>query len=198
MANHDVMYDILFGHKPNTSNPPEFKVFNRVSDDLGDSMESHSMAFIRQVVNASERSGVGEYTQYVFSVINGNRDTWPVMPNELASALLIGKWTMGQSGTLPNYRDGFTVPPEQMMNDVNRSVLNVAKWCANGMRRDIIIDYIKILKSHVKEYARVNNTVVTTMSLIDFKTDFEATLSGKPMAVHNGMNINRLVKFMAV
>ena len=198
MANHDVMYDILFGHKPNTSNPVEFKVFNRVSDDLNDSMESHSFAFIRQVANASERSGVGEYKQYVFSVINGNRDAWPVMPKDLSVALLIGKWVMGQSGTLPNYKDGFRVPPEQMTNDVNRSILNVAKWCANEMRRDIIVDYIKILKSHAKAYAKANNAVITTMLLVDFKTDFEATLSSKPMAIRNGMSMNRLVNFMAV
>ena len=198
MANHDVMYDILFGHKPNTSNPVEFKVFNRVSDDLNDSMESHSFAFIRQVANASERSGVGEYKQYVFSVINGNRDAWPVMTKDLSVALLIGKWVMGQSGTLPNYKDGFRVPPEQMTNDVNRSILNVAKWCANEMRRDIIVDYIKILKSHAKEYAKANNAVITTMLLVDFKTDFEATLSSKPMAIRNGMSMNRLVNFMAV
>ena len=199
MATHnEIMYEILFGHKPGVPEPGEFKVFRRVSAELNLSLKKHGHSLVRQIVIESNKNGLSGYYQYVFFTIASGRKMWPVMSNENTIAMSIGGWLMMQSSTMPNYTDGLEQPPTGLEENVDTVVSDVAKWCSAILRRNLAKEYIGVIKDHVGSFYDVVGVDGQKPTIMGLKVAFEDAITRHRLAIPGSLVAHKVVRFINI
>jgi hypothetical protein len=191
-------YEDLFGHKPNTPEPREFKVFRKVTKAMMASVEAQGPAVVRQLVILANKNKLSEYLEYVFFAFNENRRDWPYLPTHLYKALSVGRWIMRISGSIPNYSSKLDKPPEELEVEVDKTLVEMSRWCYGDLRHDLVQDYVVALKNNTPAYLRVKGEVPGDFSIVHFKVDFEQRLSASPSAFEDGEHIIRLIRFISI
>lgn len=199
MSDHGLMYEILYGHKPDEPEPAEFKVFRKVAVQLLD-LKPLGYSIVRQVSTIGVKNDLGDYLPYLFFAFHaagGNRN-WPQMSGSNAMALKMGRWVLGASATVPNYTREIVTPPSELERNVDQALVDLAKWCMVDMRNALTVHYIKTLKAHQAAYAKVSDEPDAGSAVIYIKTAFEERVSSNPTAFPSGDNIYRMIRFMAI
>lgn len=187
-------YEIMFGHKPGEPVPGEIRIFNRVSLSLTQAAKSYGPSVVRQVVSVAARRGLQDHLGYVFFALMENRRGWPPMPPYMHKALMFGRWLIILSASVPDYSKGMAIPPDLWEDEVDKALLDVAKWCYTDLRKDLGTDYIRVLKASFGGYERTRPEA----SLAHFKGAFEEQVYDTPLSVTDGPDANRIVRFIAI
>ena len=194
-------YEILYGHKPDEPEPEEFRLFNRLAKDIMDLVPRQGSAVVAQVAVQGMRHDLdygSGYLQYVFFAFNENRRSWPNLPPRLYTALMMGRWVMTLSTKMPNYSDGLKVPPDNQESAVDKTLVELAKWCDGPMRLEMATAYLTALKPYAGAYARMNPDIPAGRAITYLKTAFEERVRETPMAITDGEKIDRLIRFFDV
>lgn len=196
--NPEAMYDILYGHKSKSDEPPGFKTFKTIASDMLSTADDAGSSVVRQTAVFSNKHLPSMYMQYTFFAINENRRTWPSMSPQLTAALMIGRWIMARSAKLPNYANGLVIPSAELEKDVDRALAELAKWCANDMKKSLAIGYARALRAQTPTYARLNPNIPGNMAIVYLKSAFENHVLKYPLTVGNGDSVGRLINFIAM
>jgi hypothetical protein len=192
------VYENLYGHAPDKPVPAEFRIFNKVADGMLASADQHGSSVVRQVAIIATRNGLAEYLQYVFFAFAENRRNWPNMLPYLDSALMMGRWVMNQASAVPNYSDGLQTPPVNLEDAVDKTLIELAKWCATDLRKSMILDYFKILNANANAYAKMKSEITIDKASVYLGRAFEQRAYSTPAAIHGGDDISRLVRFFGI
>lgn len=198
MADADV-YEILYGHKPGTVEPAEFKIFRKIANKMMD-LKPLGLAVVREVAIIGVKNGLEDYLPYMFFAFHapGSNRNWPDMPHHLTEALRMGRWVLSDSATVPNYSREIVTPPSELERNVDRALRELAEWCLKGLRNKMTIQYFGALQDNMAAFGRVPDELNAASRLYYIKGKFEERVQKTPFAFPGGDYILRMIRFMAV
>ena len=179
-------YEWMYGFAPGKE-PASLPFFKDLADSVYELRDEFGYAVVRQVAVVATKNDLGDYLQYVFYVFNEEaKRSWPSMPPDMRSALLIARWVMGIK--VPNYSDGLKIPPPEYEKAVDKTMIELARWATTDLRKNMAKRYTQILKT----YTPKNGDIAT------LKVDFEEALYEHTAAIFRGDWVLRLVRFFRI
>lgn len=199
MADKSLMYEILYGHKPSTSEPKEFKVFRKIAQQMLD-LDQPGKSIVRELATIGIKHDLGGYLPYVFFAFHapGGSRHWPYMPQYLTIALRMGRWVLSASMAVPNYTREVVTPPPQLEANVDQALHDLAAWCWKDLRNDLTIRYLRILKDNMADFGRASNLPDARTKVIVIKGAFEERINLNPAAFPGGDNVPRMIRFFGI
>lgn len=199
MADKSLMYEILYGHKPDTREPAEFKVFRNVANKLLD-LDQPGKAVVRELATIGIKNDLGDYLPYLFFAFHapGSSRNWPQLPQHLTVALQTGLWVLRDSMAVPNYTREVVTPPPELEPNVDQALRDLAAWCWKDLRNDLTIRYLRILKDNMAAFGRVSDLPDAGSKVIVIKGAFEERISRNPAAFPGGDTIPRMIRFLGI
>lgn len=199
MADNSLVYEILYGHKPDSKEPAEFKVFRKMATKLMD-MGDHGKPIVREVATIGIKNDLGDYLPYLFFAFHasGSSRNWPLMPPHMVSALNMGRWVLTTSLAVPNYSREIVTPPPEFERNVDHALVDLAVWCGTDLHDDLMIRYLRILKENLLAFGHASDNPEAGSSVKFLRKAFEERVTRNPAAFPGGDNLSRLFRFIGL
>lgn len=194
----DRVFEKLYGHAPDQDAPPAYYgVLKKIALDFLDNLTGHSNEIIRQVALEAMKAGADEYLQYVFFVFVERTREWPAMPPSKTRALHALRAILVEAGDVPTYTDGLVVPPKELEQDVNQTLIGLAEWAAGPFRMTLDKELLQTIRRHEQELERtlpLGSPVISDMDALLWRAHFQYHLEQHPMAFNKAYLISQVIR----
>lgn len=186
-VNWERTFEILYGHPADKAEPKHLGVFRKLATDLAATLAKRDREIIRQVVIEARLVGLKSYLQYVFYLLMEHSQHWPHLSSEKKDALLAIQEILVQSGNVPTYTDGLTMPPEGLEAAADEALNKIATWGVQILSTSIYKEYKNLVRKYSPSILKNIYNETSGLSKEDFvATWFESTLDASPMALPHG------------
>ena len=182
-------YEIMFGK---SEDQQDYAVFKNIADDLLDA-GTQAGAVLGQYLRATISKHDPAITDaYVLFVLNSEDSFWPPLTPALRDALKLGESLLRYAGDTPNSQ--FQMPTSEMEMEVDKILIELAKWCDSQMSMLLVRKYMGILKKYDEMYSKLHPDLDPKVKTAILRVHFEKALRDKPNAFQRPGLVQQIIR----